>query len=186
MRSPIGRLPVKDYFLISARAMFRALAARLRSLAKGGILEIGQRAGEEGQGAKRLVGYWMLGGAGAVFGIVVLGGLTRLTESGLSMVDWRLVHFRPPSSEADWAAYFERYKQYPEWQERRDMTLAEFKKIYWMEHAHRVYGRFLGLGIIVPSVYFLLRKNFVGKPWIRRVLIGSSCLVVFQVPVTWF
>lgn len=70
----------------------------------------------EGTGGKRIVGYWLLGASGLVFGLVVLGGLTRLTESGLSMVDWQLIHFKAPSSDAEWQAYFAKYQQFPEYQ----------------------------------------------------------------------
>ena len=64
---------------------------------------------------KRLVGYWLAGCSAAVFGIIVFGGLTRLTESGLSMVDWKLVHFKAPQTPAEWEAYFALYQQYPEY-----------------------------------------------------------------------
>jgi len=70
----------------------------------------------DGTGGRRLVGYWAVGTSGLVFGLVVLGGLTRLTESGLSMVDWKLIHFKAPSTEAEWQAYFEKYQQFPEYQ----------------------------------------------------------------------
>lgn len=63
-----------------------------------------------------VVGWWLLGTSALVFGIVIVGGLTRLTESGLSMVDWSLLGSRPPSSEAEWEAYFAKYKQFPEYQ----------------------------------------------------------------------
>ena len=69
----------------------------------------------EGNGGKKIVGYWLAGTSAAVFGIIVFGGLTRLTESGLSMVDWKLIHFTAPSNEAEWEAYFEKYKQFPEY-----------------------------------------------------------------------
>lgn len=69
----------------------------------------------EGRDGKRIVGYWLLGTAGLVSGLIVLGGLTRLTESGLSMVDWKLLHFKAPGSQAEWEAYFEKYKQFPEY-----------------------------------------------------------------------
>lgn len=65
---------------------------------------------------KRIVGYWLAGCSAAVFGIIVFGGLTRLTESGLSMVDWKPVHFRAPQSDAEWEEYFSLYQQYPEYQ----------------------------------------------------------------------
>jgi len=64
----------------------------------------------------RIVGYWLAGSSAMVFGIIVVGGLTRLTESGLSMVDWKLIHFKPPTSEQEWLAYFDKYKQFPEYQ----------------------------------------------------------------------
>jgi len=79
----------------------------------------------EGNGAKKAVGYWMLGSAGLVFGIVVLGGLTRLTESGLSIVDWSLIHFSPPKTEQEWLKYFEKYQQFPEYQ-LYPLTLLNF------------------------------------------------------------
>lgn len=70
---------------------------------------------QEGNGGKRIVGYWLAGTSAAVFGIIVFGGLTRLTESGLSMVDWKLVHFSAPRNEEEWQEYFEKYQQFPEY-----------------------------------------------------------------------
>lgn len=75
-----------------------------------------QKLMSESNGCRKIVGYWLLGSSGLVFGLVVLGGLTRLTESGLSMVDWKLIHFRAPKNEEEWQAYFEKYKQFPEYQ----------------------------------------------------------------------
>lgn len=69
----------------------------------------------EGNGGKKIVGYWLAGTSAAVFGIIVFGGLTRLTESGLSMVDWKLIHFSAPKNEDEWKAYFEKYKEFPEY-----------------------------------------------------------------------
>ena len=70
----------------------------------------------EGNGGKKIVGYWLAGTSAAVFGIIVFGGLTRLTESGLSMVDWKLIHFSAPKNEEEWQAYFDKYKEFPEYQ----------------------------------------------------------------------
>lgn len=70
----------------------------------------------EGNGGKNIVGYWLTGTSAAVFGIIVFGGLTRLTESGLSMVDWKLIHFSAPKNEDEWKAYFDKYKEFPEYQ----------------------------------------------------------------------
>lgn len=69
----------------------------------------------EGNGGKKIVGYWLAGTSAAVFGIIVFGGLTRLTESGLSMVDWKLIHFSAPKNEEEWQAYFRKYQEYPEY-----------------------------------------------------------------------
>ena len=136
---------------------------------------------EHGHGAKRIVGHWLVGTSGLVAGIVVLGGLTRLTQSGLSMIDWKLIHFRPPSSKEEWTEYFEKYKDSPEYQlYNRGMSLEEFKRIYWMEHAHRVYGRLLGLWIIGPGIYFLISKSvYSGR--IIAAISACSGLVAFQV-----
>ena len=137
------------------------------------------------EGSRRIVGYWLAGTSGLVFGIVVLGGLTRLTESGLSMVDWSLIHFRAPRGDGEWQAYFEKYQQFPEYQlNNRDMTLAEFKRIYWMEHAHRVYGRLLGLFVVLPATVFLAKRWT--TPGMRKILLGSMGLVVFQGLLGWY
>lgn len=134
----------------------------------------------QGHGGRRIVGHWLVATSGLVFGIVVLGGLTRLTESGLSMVDWHLIHFRPPRTVEEWQQYFSKYQQYPEYQnQRRDMTLEEFKRIYWYEHAHRVYGRLLGLFVALPTAFFVARKWV--SPRMRKVLLGCTALVGFQV-----
>jgi heme a synthase len=135
---------------------------------------------EDGFGARKIVGYWMVGTSGLVAGIVVLGGLTRLTQSGLSMVDWKLIHFRPPTN-LEWEECFEKYKNSPEYQiNNHGMNLDEFKRIYWMEHAHRVYGRLLGLWIIVPTIYFFSSKHIYSNR-IKASLLASSGLVIFQV-----
>ena len=84
--------------------------------------------------------------------MIIVGGLTRLTESGLSMVDWRLfMGTIPPLSHGDWLKVFEDYKQYPEYQIKNiNMTLSEFKYIFWWEYGHRVLGRLIGIIFIIP------------------------------------
>lgn len=134
----------------------------------------------KGNGARKVVGHWLVASSGLVFGIVVLGGLTRLTESGLSMVDWHLIHFRAPSSIEEWQAYFEKYKEFPEYKlQNQGMTLEEFKRIYWFEHAHRVYGRLLGLFVTLPALFFIARKW--ASPKMCKLLFGCTALVGFQV-----
>lgn len=100
------------------------------------------------------VAYWLLGMGGLVAGMVTVGGLTRLTRSGLSMTDWRLQGTLPPMNRAEWEIEFERYKQYPEYKQRQSMSLEEFKFIYWWEYGHRMMGRSLGFFFAGPAVYF--------------------------------
>lgn len=106
-----------------------------------------------------IIGSWLLGIAAMVFMMVVIGGLTRLTESGLSIVDWRPVTgWLPPLSQAEWLAAFEAYRTSPEYlQVNRGMTLADFKSIFWLEYLHRLWGRLIGVAFVVPFVVFLAR-----------------------------
>lgn len=90
---------------------------------------------------------WLLGCSALVFGIIVIGGLTRLTESGLSIVEWNpITGVRPPITDAEWDAEWEKYRQSPEGiMLNSEISRAEFKKIFYMEWAHRIAGRTLGL-----------------------------------------
>ena len=89
------------------------------------------------------VGRWFLFSSSLVFGIVILGGVTRLTESGLSITEWNLIKgIKPPQSEEDWDLEFTKYKQFPEFKLlNNQITMEEFKKIFYMEWAHRMWGR---------------------------------------------
>lgn len=89
--------------------------------------------------------------------MIVLGGVTRLTHSGLSMVDWDpVMGVVPPLSETDWQAVFAQYKQFPEYQKvNRGMSLAEFKEIFYFEYAHRMLGRLIGLAFLIPLLVFI-------------------------------
>lgn len=109
---------------------------------------------------RRLVGTWLLGMCALVLIMIVVGGLTRLTESGLSMVEWRLfMGMIPPLSDADWSDVFEQYQQYPEYQQINvGMTIDEFKRIFWFEYIHRMLGRFIGLAFALPFSAFLAVK----------------------------
>jgi len=107
----------------------------------------------------KTVGYWLLGTGGLVGCMVSVGGLTRLTKSGLSMTDWKVQGSLPPSSQQDWEAEFNRYKTFPEWQQRKSMSLEEFKFIYYWEWGHRMLGRALGVVYIAPLTYFALRRQ---------------------------
>uniref|UniRef100_A0A7N6ALG1 Cytochrome c oxidase assembly homolog 15 (yeast) n=1 Tax=Anabas testudineus TaxID=64144 RepID=A0A7N6ALG1_ANATE len=134
----------------------------------------------------RIVGRWLLGCSGLVAGAIVLGGVTRLTESGLSMVDWHLVReMKPPQSQAEWEAEFSKYQQFPEFKIlNHDMTLSEFKFIFFMEWGHRMWGRLVGLAYILPTVYFW-KKGYFTRSMKGKVL-GLCGFVVFQGLLGWY
>jgi cytochrome c oxidase assembly protein subunit 15 len=108
----------------------------------------------------RRVGLWLAGTAGLVYAMVVLGGVTRLTRSGLSIVEWRLAGEPLPLNAAEWEAAFEKYRAFPEFQRVNSrMTLDEFKPIYVMEWAHRMWGRGLGLVFGVPLLVLVATRR---------------------------
>ena len=106
---------------------------------------------------------WLLSGCLLLFMMVIVGGITRLTNSGLSMTDWHLVTDTfQPLTEEKWAHAFEEYKKFPEYQKiniHNDFTLSDYKFIYFWEWFHRFIGRIIGLAFIVPFVYFLFKKR---------------------------
>ena len=102
-------------------------------------------------------GGWIIGTAGLVVGMIHVGGITRLTQSGLSMTSWSPLGTLPPMSNGEWQTEFDRYKSFPEWQQRQSMNLSEFQYIYAWEYGHRMLGRFVGLAFCVPWAYFSLR-----------------------------
>ncbi|OCT70129.1 cytochrome c oxidase assembly protein COX15 homolog [Xenopus laevis] len=136
--------------------------------------------------AERIMGRWLLVCSGMVAGAVILGGVTRLTESGLSMVDWHLIkEMKPPATQEEWQAEFEKYQQFPEFKIlNHDMTLNEFKFIWFMEYSHRMWGRAVGLAYILPAVYFW-RKGWFSRGMKGRVL-GLCGFVCFQGLLGWY
>ncbi|MBL86630.1 MAG: heme A synthase [Winogradskyella sp.] len=116
--------------------------------------------------------YWLLTGCILIFIMVVVGGITRLTHSGLSISNYKLISGTiPPMNEVEWNEAFELYKQYPEYQKLNNhFTLEDFKDIYFWEWIHRVIGRFIGLVFIIPFIYFLIRKQL-SKPTIKKSII---------------
>jgi cytochrome c oxidase assembly protein subunit 15 len=127
---------------------------------------------------------WLLSGCFLVFIMVVVGGITRLTNSGLSMTDWHLVtDTLPPLTETKWQEAFERYKQFPEYQKiniHNDFTLSDYKFIYFWEWFHRFIGRIIGLVFIIPFFYFLIKKK-IDKATLNKcfVLLGMGALQGF-------
>lgn len=133
------------------------------------------------------IGNWLILSAGLVFGLVVLGGVTRLTESGLSMVDWSLLHYNAPRTVEEWLQYFELYKASPEYQlVNQGMNLEEFKRIYYMEYAHRMVARFLGAFYFFPMVYFLAtRRKFISRKQTISLL-SVAGLILGQGLLGWY
>ncbi|KAF9151350.1 Cytochrome c oxidase assembly protein cox15 [Linnemannia schmuckeri] len=135
---------------------------------------------------KPIVGYWMMTISAMTFGIVVVGGMTRLTESGLSIVEWNLIKgMKPPRSQAEWEEEFEKYKQFPEYKIlNHGMSLEEFKRIFYYEWSHRMLGRAIGAAFILPGLYFasrgMLSKAIARRSWIIGGLIG------FQGALGWY
>ena len=127
---------------------------------------------------------WLLSGCFLVFIMVVVGGITRLTNSGLSMTDWHLVtDTLPPLTDAKWQEAFEQYKQFPEYQKiniHNDFTLSDYKFIYFWEWFHRFIGRIIGIVFIIPFFYFLAKKK-IDKATLNKcfVLLGMGALQGF-------
>ena len=116
--------------------------------------------------------YWLLTGCFLIFIMVIVGGITRLTHSGLSISNYKLISGTiPPINDIEWNEAFDLYKQYPEYKKLNyGMTLEEFKDIYFWEWIHRVIGRFIGLVFIIPFLYFLIRKQL-SKSTIKKSII---------------
>jgi cytochrome c oxidase assembly protein subunit 15 len=125
---------------------------------------------------------WLLSGCVLIFIMVVVGGITRLTHSGLSIVNWNLIMGTlPPLNEAQWQEAFEAYQQFPEYQlVNYHFSLQEFKSIFFWEYLHRLIGRVIGLVFIIPFAIFLIRKQFSRRLlWQCLVILGMGALQGF-------
>ena len=109
--------------------------------------------------ASRAIAIWLLACCAMLFAMVVVGGVTRLTHSGLSIVEWQpFIGAIPPLSDADWAENFSKYQQTPEFKLRNfNMNVEEFKGIFWWEYFHRLLGRLIGAVYLLPLIYFTVR-----------------------------
>lgn len=134
----------------------------------------------------RAIAVWLLVTAGFVFAMTVIGAITRLTESGLSMVEWRpLVGTIPPLSDGEWQRVFDLYRQTPEYLYlNAGMTLAEFQNIFFWEWLHRLWGRLIGLVFLVPFLWFWLTGRL-DRPLFWRLL-GLLVLGGLQGLLGWF
>ncbi|HKQ29769.1 MAG TPA: COX15/CtaA family protein [Burkholderiales bacterium] len=134
----------------------------------------------------RAVATWLLAVAVLVFAMVILGGVTRLTRSGLSIVEWNLVTGAvPPLSEQQWVIEFEKYKLSPEYQQiNTGMTIEGFQRIFYVEWAHRLLGRLIGFAFLLPLLYFALRRKL--DRTLTPKLIGLFILGGLQGALGWF
>lgn len=130
--------------------------------------------------------YWLLTGCALLFIMVVIGGITRLTNSGLSMSDYKLITGTiPPLNEAEWQEAFALYQQYPEFQKLHShFTLSDFKGIYFWEWLHRVIGRLIGLVFLLPFLYFLATKQLSAKTIKKSLFL--LFLGAFQGALGWY
>ena len=134
----------------------------------------------------KLFQHWLNLSLILVFLIIIVGGLTRLTDSGLSITQWELFSgILPPLNQNNWQIYFDKYKQIPQFKMLNyDMNLSEFKIIFYWEYLHRILARIIGLFILIPLIYFYLSKK------IKIEYLYSGCLilllVIFQGAIGWY
>ncbi len=116
----------------------------------------------ENNNTKNYISFWLASMFWIISVMIIVGGLTRLTDSGLSITQWQLFSgFLPPLNDADWNKYFDLYKQIPEFTEQNYlMTLNEFKVIFWWEWAHRFLGRLIGISFLLPLLFFTYKEGF--------------------------
>ncbi|MBI2967279.1 MAG: COX15/CtaA family protein [Bacteroidetes bacterium] len=133
----------------------------------------------------KVIYYWLLSGLILVFAMVVVGGITRLTHSGLSITEWDVIMGAiPPLSENEWAELFEKYQQSPEYEKVNfSFTLPDFKEIFWWEYVHRLLGRIIGIVFIIPFIWFIGTKKLSGR--LLWQVIGIFLLGAFQGLLGW-
>jgi len=135
---------------------------------------------------QKAIAIWLFACCATIFAMVILGGVTRLTGSGLSMVEWEpLMGILPPLSHAQWQDTFSLYQQFPEYKiHNYSMNLEEFKSIFWFEYSHRLLGRAIGLIFIIPLLYFIvtgkIKKSLIPK------LVGMFVLGGLQGLMGWY
>ncbi len=136
--------------------------------------------------ADRAIAWWLIVCAAMIFLMVLIGGITRLTESGLSITEWQpLDGVLPPLSLAQWQDAFQRYQAIPQFHAiHADMTLEQFKGIYFWEYLHRLWGRAIGLVFLLPFLYFLIRGRIGRALWPKLALI--FVLGAFQGVLGWY
>ena len=116
----------------------------------------------------RLFAYWLISCLLLVFFIIIVGGLTRLTNSGLSITEWELFKgIMPPTNVDSWKIYFDEYKKIPQYKLLNfDMSLNEFKVIFYWEYFHRILARIIGIFFMLPLIYFYFSKKLFQEKYI--------------------
>ncbi|XP_054739161.1 cytochrome c oxidase assembly protein COX15 homolog [Anastrepha obliqua] len=133
----------------------------------------------------KVIGSWLLCCGGMVYVAVALGGVTRLTESGLSMVNWKLLGEKKPSNLEEWESEFHKYQQFPEFKlKNSSMTLEEFKFIYMMEYIHRMWGRAIGAAFLFPAIYFWRRNYFTNTT--KKYVLVLGAFIGLQGLMGWY
>ena len=134
----------------------------------------------------KLFSFWLVASLMLVFLIIIIGGLTRLTNSGLSIIEWELFKgILPPMNAESWDIYFEKYKSIPQYKLLNfNMTIDEFKIIFYWEYIHRVLARFIGLFFLLPLIFFYFSRK-INKKYLKICFIIFS-LIVFQGLIGWY
>ena len=138
----------------------------------------------ENKQLKNCISFWLATMFWMISIMIIVGGLTRLTDSGLSITEWELFSgFLPPINETQWIKYFDLYKKIPEFQlQNYSMTLQEFRIIFWWEWVHRFLGRLIGISFLIPLIYFSFRIGFKNL----RNLYFIFILICFQGFIGWY
>jgi cytochrome c oxidase assembly protein subunit 15 len=147
-----------------------------------------QPAAASAGGAPRVIATWLLVCCALVFALIVVGGVTRLTHSGLSITEWQpIVGTLPPLSESQWNDALAKYQVTPEYlQVNRGMSMNAFKGIFWVEYVHRLLGRLVGFAFIVPLLWFTARGKLPSSPGLVLMLFGIFLLGAAQGALGWY
>ena len=140
----------------------------------------------DGVKVNKLFLFWLKGTLILVFSIIIIGGLTRLTNSGLSITEWELFSgIFPPLNETSWIDYFNQYKKIPQYKLLNfDMSLNEFKVIFYWEYVHRIFARLIGLFFLIPLIYFYFSKKI--KKNYMNICYLVFLLIIFQGFIGWY
>jgi len=165
---------------IPKKYIFFPISIRQSTTLAHGSVSLARTFPEISAGAQKAVGIWLAVVTSMVYGAVLIGGLTRLTESGLSITKWDpITGIKPPTNEAEWQHAFDLYKASPEYRYlERDLDMNGFKFIYYMEWAHRNWGRLIGAAFLLPALYFA-KKGYFAQSMKKRI-VGYGGLLGLQ------